>query len=158
MLPVGSILTPNLGSELNDVLAAPEQRKSLFRTPHGTSESMGRKHPLNALSADVRRDEKQPVPIGDFGRLTDKETDFQTAPHGLALSTLGDSAIRPDTGFSLSQSLTRLVSGSIHWRVPLRRSGPPAQQLAPRAGDPPRASRFTGEMTESVGEEIVSLR
>jgi hypothetical protein len=113
MLPVGliAILKPNLGSELNDVLAAPEQRKSLFRTPHGTSESMGRKHPLDTLSADIRRDEKQPVPIGDFGRLTDKETDFQTAPHGLALSTLGDSAIRPNTGFSLSHSLTKVSVG-----------------------------------------------
>jgi hypothetical protein len=119
MLPVGSILSPNLGSELNDVLPAPEQRESLFRTPHGTSESVGRKHPLNALSADVRRDEKQPVPIGDFGRLTDKETDFQTAPHGLALSTLGDSAIRPDTGFSLSQSLTKVSLG-----IPARAPAP----------------------------------
>jgi hypothetical protein len=117
MLPVGSILSPNLGSELNDVLPAPEQRKSLFRTPHGTSESMGRKHPLDTLSADIRRDEKQPVPIGDFGRLTDKETDFQTAPHGLALSTLGDSAIRPNTGFSLSHSLTK-VSVGIPARAP----------------------------------------
>jgi hypothetical protein len=111
VLPVGSILIPSLGSELNDVLAAPEQRKGLFRTPHGTSESMGRKHPLNALSADIRRDEKQPVPISDFGRLTDKETDFQTAPHGLALSTFDDSAIRPNAGFSLSRSLTKVSVG-----------------------------------------------
>jgi hypothetical protein len=119
MLPVGSILSPNLGSELNDVLPAPEQRESLFRTPHGTGESMGREHPLDTLSADIRRDEKQPVPIGDFGRLTDKKTDFQTAPHGLALSTLGDSAIRPDTGFSLSQSLTKVSLG-----IPARAPAP----------------------------------
>jgi hypothetical protein len=105
MLPAG--LMPNLGSELDDVLAAPEQRKSLFRTPHGTSESMGRKHPLEALSTDILDDKEQASGISDLRWLTDKVT----APHGSALSTFDDSASRPNAGFTLSRSLTKVSVG-----------------------------------------------
>jgi hypothetical protein len=113
-------LVRNLGAPLNDVRAAPEQSKCLFRSPYRTGKSAGLHNPLDPLAADFDDNSEQAIPELIFRRFIDKERGIKIVDHTDAvLSTGGDSATHHFAERSFATALMQI-------KISARREAPRA--------------------------------